>query len=389
MNAASRFKSLAPSLIVTLFYAAVLFRFAQTQFGGNVTGFSYISHNYPAPAIWNERTFVRSDDGYDGMFYYYIAHDPFIRTDLYRSFMDGWTAYRYQRVSYPLAVFALSLGKKEWIPYMMVAVNILAIALGVFFCAKISEFYGRSPYFALVYALIPGLFLSVTRNLTEPLQIACMCGGIYFYVCAGRYWASSLFLAAAVLSKDTALLVPFAFFMIELLKNRQVRRAAIFLIPPILYFSWRAYVVWKIGESAMPHGDFKNFGGYHSLYPLPFVPFLRILADKWATMKPFASINHDTVDLLLLTSSMSAILISFREYKFLTNPISLCALLFALLGAFVANPWIELYGYGRTLAPSSVLLLLVYLSRGDKITWIPLATGLLALTTFLRCANVL
>ena len=389
MNARIRLHALTPALLAALFYCAVLFRFAQTQFGGNVTGFSYISRNYPAPAIWTDRTFVREDDGYDGMFYYYIAHDPFIRTDLYRSFMDGWTAYRYQRIAYPLTVFTLSLGKKEWIPYGMVLVNVLAVAIGVFFCAKIAEFYGKSPYFSIAYALIPGLFLSVTRNLTEPLQMALICGGTYFYICKNRTWVSALFLGAAALAKDTALLVPFAFFLLEVFKHRRFRQAAFYIIPPVLYFAWRAYVVWTIGESAVPHGEYRNFGGYHSLYPVPFVPFFQIAAHKWSSMNLSAGVTHDTVDALLTLSSFAAIALSFREFKFREHSLSLCALLFGVLGAFVANPWIELYGYGRTLAPLSAFLLLIYFARSDKLVWLPLGLGMMSLATFLRCAGVL
>ncbi len=384
----SRFRALIPALLAALFYCAVLFRFAQTQFNRNITGFSYISHNYPAVSVWTEKTFIRQDDGYDGMFYYYIAHDPFIRTDLYKSFMDGWTAYRYQRIAYPLAVYVLSFGIREIIPYMMVIVNVLAVALGVFFCAKIAEFYGRNPFYALAYAAIPGLILAVTRNLTEPMQMACIVGGIYFYVCRENNLVSALLLAVAALAKDTAMLVPFAFFVMEIFKNRRVRQAMIFILPPLLYFAWRAYAVSMIGDSAVPHGDYKNFGGYHSLYPVPFLPFFRIAAHKWQAMQPFSSINHDTVDFFMTLSCFSAILIAFREFKHLFHPISACALLFGVLGAFVANPWIEFYGYGRTLAPIPALLLLVFFSEKSRAAWVPLGLGALSIVFFLRCSGV-
>ena len=71
-----------PLLLVLSFYAAVLFRFAHVQFGGNITGFCYISRDWPAQPLWNEKTFLRNDAGYDGQYYYYVAHDPLIRTKI-------------------------------------------------------------------------------------------------------------------------------------------------------------------------------------------------------------------------------------------------------------------------------------------------------------------
>jgi hypothetical protein len=140
--------------------------------------------------------------GYDGQFYYYIALDPLNA----RYYMDQ-SAFRYTRILYPLVARALALGQADLIPYTLILVNLLAIPAGTLLLAAWLRRRGVSPWFAIVYGLYPGLFISFQRDLTEPLAYALVALGVYLYDFAGsRRWllAAVAFALAALTREATA-----------------------------------------------------------------------------------------------------------------------------------------------------------------------------------------
>jgi hypothetical protein len=374
--------------IVLAFYALALVRFSHAQFGGNITGFSYISKNWSAQPLWKEKTFLRDDDGYDGQFYYYVAHDPFIRTRIYTYFLDNWTSYRYKRVGYPLLVWLFALGQAGFLSFMMIAVNFLAVGIGCWFVGLIAQHYGRSTLWCVLYGLIPGLFLAVTRNLTEPLQMACLVAGLYFYVCKKKPAAASFFWAYAALCKDTALLVPLTFFLKEIIQ-RNYKRSAYCLIPFALYAVWTAYVSSVIRSPMIPTTNFVNFNGYNSLYPAPFLPLIQSVMFKWKDSGGFQTTGHYAVEFFLTLSCASAIFLSWIGVRNKTDAISLPLLSFGLFSMFIANPWIEYFGYTRTIAPLFLFLLAHFFATKDKWALVPMIPGAYGLFVFLKASAVI
>lgn len=84
---------------------------------------------FKAPYIWTAETLVHQGSvGYNGYFYYYIAHDPFGLGQSYDRI--DFPVYRYQRIIYPLAVWLPSFNQPNLIPYLMVRVNLLGILMG-------------------------------------------------------------------------------------------------------------------------------------------------------------------------------------------------------------------------------------------------------------------
>ncbi len=61
------------------------------------------------PAVAAEGTFrIPNDAGYDGQFYHFIAHDPFLRDDTAR-FVDN-PRVRWRRILVPLTAWLLAFG---------------------------------------------------------------------------------------------------------------------------------------------------------------------------------------------------------------------------------------------------------------------------------------
>lgn len=376
----------APAAVTVVVFSLFLHKFAATQFQGNITGFSYISKQVPVPPVWTQSTFVRDDAGYDGMYYYYVAHDPLIRTDLYTHFYDNWTAYRYQRIVYPLTVYLFSAGHPPLIPYMMVIVNLAAVGLGVFFVAKIAQFYCQSVWFALLFGFYPGLFLPVTRNLTEPLQLCWIAAALYFYCCKHSRTMTVLLLTLAALTKETALLVPASFGLYEMVKERSVKKPLIFLVPLIVYLAWQWYIFHAIGKWSFATGA--SGKGEYSLSFIPLLRFTHYLLLKISAVHYNQLTTHEGFDFFLILSCLAGILLSFRAVKNISNPISLPLLVFGLFSLFIADPWVDFYSYSRTLAPLFLFLVCHFLATKDWIALLPVISSLVPFYLFLKCAAV-
>jgi hypothetical protein len=146
-----------------------------------------------------------NDVGYDGQFDYYIALDPVNA----RYYMDE-TTYRYGRILYPITARLLALGQSDAIPYTLILINLLALTGGTLALAAWLRRKSVSPWFALVFGLFPGLFVSLQRDLNEPLAYALVALAIYLFDFGGKQrilWAGICF-ALAALTRETTFVFP-------------------------------------------------------------------------------------------------------------------------------------------------------------------------------------
>lgn len=104
----------------------------------------------------------RSVNGSDGQFTFYLAVHP----ETAKSVVDvPW--YRYQRILEPLVVRVLSLGKASLMAWTMTAVSLASVLGGTWALAVWLDNRGRSPSWALVYGMWPGLIGTVNHDLTD------------------------------------------------------------------------------------------------------------------------------------------------------------------------------------------------------------------------------
>jgi hypothetical protein len=180
-------------------------------------------YHYPPPNV-----------GYDGAFYYLIALDPAHAA----CYMDK-AAYRYTRILYPITAKILALNQTDWIPPTLILTNLLAIAGGTLALALWLRRKNLSPWFALIYGFYPGLFVSLWRDLTEPLSYALVALAVYLFDSGGkrRVWWAGLCFALAILARETALVFAVVYGLALVLRNRRegVRLLAIALLPFLVY----------------------------------------------------------------------------------------------------------------------------------------------------------
>ena len=243
----------AVALLVLLFYGLFLVRFLAS--GGDprdfiVIGSQFIHRPGPSAVIKPDPGYHYSLNGYDGQFDYYIALDP-----VNARFYIDVPAYRYTRILYPITARVLALGQPGLIPYTLIALNWLAVGGGTLALAAWLRRKGRSPWFALVYGFYPGLYISLQRDLNEPMAYALVALAIYLFDFGGRrrlLWAGISF-ALAALARETAALFAIIYGAGILLASAEgagwwARLAA----------NWRRAVLW-LGLALGPLALYKGF----------------------------------------------------------------------------------------------------------------------------------
>jgi hypothetical protein len=186
--------------------------------------------------------------GYDGQFVYQIAMDPFgaaPHIDI--------PAYRYQRILYPLAGRLFSLGQPALIPWVLIALNIIALAVSTQVMAFLLARYQLSPWYAVTVGLFAGQLVSLRLAVNEPFSLMFALLAIYAFEINRPRWGAG-FLAMSVLSKETGLLFVAGYLLYFLLKKqwRLVTEVSIISLTPFLILQLLLWLVF--GELGIRSG---------------------------------------------------------------------------------------------------------------------------------------
>lgn len=193
--------------------------------------------------------------GYDGQFFLALARAPLavlapgdgapdptaggVRLDA--------PAYRTQRILYPLTAWALTLGQPEAAAWSLIAVNWLALAALAAIGGALARHWGLPAWWGALLAFYPGHQLSFVRDLAEPLTALLLAGATLLLVRGkehGSVWGATLLLSLAVLSRETAALLPLAVFFCGVWQRRRDLVAA-GLLPLTVLALWQA-LLWQL-----------------------------------------------------------------------------------------------------------------------------------------------
>lgn len=272
----------AVALLVLAIYGLFLAR--SLGAGGDPRSFIIIGSNFidrpgPSALIKPDPALHYTRVGYDGQFCYYIALDP-VNAPTYIDF----PAYRYTRILYPITARLLALGQPALIPYTLILVNWLAIGGGVLALGAWLKRKGCSPWVAVVYGLYPGLFISLQRDLTEPMAYALVALAIYLFDFGGRrrlLWAGISF-ALAALTRESAALFAIVYALAVLLAfngettwSARIQanwlRAALFLTLALAPLAlWKGFLLLWLKSTGIPSDlspELLPFAGIASLWP--------------------------------------------------------------------------------------------------------------------------
>ena len=162
-----------PTLVALAFFAGV------ALLAGSTDGFRFCELVHIGPRVQPSLLVPcerEAGPGYDGQFYFAIAHDPFLTRPETATSLDD--SLRYRRILYPLTAWLLSAGQPAALPYALVLINVVAATTLVALAAATAVRAGRSAWWALLLAIFGGVWLPITRDLTEPLQLALLAAGM-------------------------------------------------------------------------------------------------------------------------------------------------------------------------------------------------------------------
>src|SRR5713226_6570903 len=115
-----------PAVAVVICYTALFVPLLQTR-RGDVSRFVIAGGaNVDASKVPPGLTVIPNIGGYDGVWFYRLALDPFTTAQTAYGIRLDNPSYRQQRIGYPLIVWLLSLGRAAWVPALLVAVNVIA-----------------------------------------------------------------------------------------------------------------------------------------------------------------------------------------------------------------------------------------------------------------------
>jgi hypothetical protein len=287
-----------------------------------------------------------NSQGFDGQFYYLIAHNPMPAAAL-ASAIDT-PDLRYERILVPLLAYAAALGNPKAIVFSFVAVNLTFLFLGSWWMGKTIALRGANPAWGLTFLLIPAVPISLDR-MTVDLALVALAAGVFYFWETDQ--SSKMFAAMALmcLTRDTGVLIVAAFVVFFLIR-RQRKQALVALAAALPFTLWLAYV-W-------------------TLHPLQFHPWLPAHPFAWTweflvhpAPYPFSPAIGSAVRLLDLAAlagliwGVAAAVLGARR-RILT-PARVCNLLFGGLAFYLLSldEWTHVYDFGRVLSPLALNLL--------------------------------
>lgn len=337
-----------------------------SYFGGHWSALFVTGERAPqAPAIQAEATYVLpASDGYDGQFYHAMAHDPLDLQGTDR-FLDSPTI-RYPRILLPALSFAL--GQFMGIDQAYRTLEIAFLYLGVYCISAWAARRGKVPLWGASFILIPGVFISLERQLAD-LPLCALLAAALLSREQGRDKLCWLTLAAAGLTREMGLVAIAGFALAPLLVTpRRITQACVWLAAALPGLAWSAYVFLRIPHKPTPLDA-----------TLPLLPILTQAIQFRAY--PFGSATNfilNALDLVALAGLVWSLILGLLSLK--RDAASAVALALAIFGiAASATGMIQYedsYSFARQASPLLTVQLLQSLSTAGlagRIRLLPLA----------------
>jgi hypothetical protein len=299
--------------------------------------------------------------GYDGQFYRLLAHDPFL-TKGYARYVDA-PRLRFRRCLLPMAAWLLALGREAWIDGAYIAVELLFVSLGVYWCARLLVRRGRPPWWGLLFVAAPASLASIDRMLVDAPLTALFAGFLLY--CEEERWTRVWVLAAlAGLTRETGLLMPAALVADRVLR-RDWRGAIRFGACAVPALGWYAFLATRVPSD-----------GPHSVIGIPGWNLVARLLIFRTYFNPSGQIVLRTLDFLAVAGLIGClILAAIWLAKRPPTPAAICVALYACLALVLGPPvMIDPFGFGRLISP---LLVWVMMEAVARKKWAALAPPLL------------
>ena len=319
------------------------------NYGGNWTGLFRTGGAMRAPERLAASTFRNRDpQGYDGQFYRYLAHDPFLQQGTAAYFDDA--LLRSRRILVPLTAWVLAGGRQGAIDFAYVLVVGGFVWLGTYWLGRIMEREGRHTALGLLFLAVPATLVAMD-SMTVDVALAALTVGFVWQLSTGRERGLWFILAAAGLVRETGLALAVA-SVAAALAQRDFRKAfgrATAVLPALAWYGY-LYAALPAGQVAIPHWIPQlELGVLVRAMDPPRYPLLGAPVERMVRL----------LDSLALAATMAAATIGMVRIRVWPRAVGIALALYAALLLSMTNPkfWIDPYGYSRAFAPIFALVL--------------------------------
>ena len=355
------------ALLCALSGLALQFLIVNFRYGGNWTALFCTGSNFKVPpALAGERVYVfPNSTGYDGQMYHYVAHDPLIRTDIWR-YMDN-SRVRYRRILLPAIAFLLAAGRQAWIDKAFLGANLLFLFLGAWWLSRYLASLGLQPRLAALFILAPASLISLER-LNVDLSFTALCIGFALYVRLGQDAKAYALLMLACLTRDTGFVLAAA-ACLALSVERRFAKAAVLATAMLPAAAW----YWRV-QSMTPDYSDERFGQL-----IPFKGIFEVLLHPLRyTFRGAVSAGLGWLDRLAMLGYVVAVVLTFwliRRNGF--GQMEAAMVLWSLLGLCLpGSSWEDCYFGARVFTP---LLIYVMLRAVPSLGWRSMAPLLMVI----------
>jgi hypothetical protein len=312
-------------------------------------------------------------EGYDGQFTYYIALDPNPRTVVERLDVP---AYRYQRILYPILARVMAGGDGSIIPWTLVAINVLAHAIGTWAAAEFLADHGLWHGYALIYGLWVGLVVGIGLDLGGPMAYALVTTGWLFYH-RERHAQGAILLGLALFTKETSLLFWLPVLLAEIFGDKRKRAISWLCVGGILFAGWQFWLWHVFGSPGLGSGgamattfEWIPFMGLWrigpismavlGLYILMFGPTI-VLPSIWGILRSIATLRRDLTNAETWALFFNSLFIVFMPFSTFREPLSIlrvaAGLVLAVIFFAARRGEKRILNYGMFWVPLLVILL--------------------------------
>jgi hypothetical protein len=202
--------------------------------------------------------------GFDGQFYFRQARAPISTAHSVDGITLDLPALRSERIVYPLLAAALSFGRVALLPWSLIVVNVLAGVLLVGMAARIARAAGHAPLWGLVVLGYPGFVYTVGFDLSELAATALLAAGLLALM-RERWALVAATWSLALLTRETAAVLPLAAFVVALVPTRQAGGHRLHLalaggVPLVVAAIWQIGLRQVFGSFPVTASGSKNIG---------------------------------------------------------------------------------------------------------------------------------
>ncbi len=346
--------------IATIAFLVMLFAFNKMlRDKGDLNGFLYLRTKFtdvfrmiPKNSIY-AKDFTSGERGYDTQFFYFLSYDPLLLRkykwvrvfDFFGPFLRTktvWTLkfldnvrYRSGRIGYPILIKIFSFFSPFLAPSAMVFLILISHFFNVLILSLMAGENGVSPWYSLLYLILPPIWFSQWWLLPEPIALAFFLGGFYFFR-KNKLFLSALLWGFSLLIRETLGLF-LVLAVVYLIAKKKIKNALWIGVSFLPLAIWKLYLTIKLWFKF----GFSNISYSPGDFSLPFKGLIKMASQSIAGSYRFKAFANASIIFSVLLIFMVAL--SFYLVFKKTDLINLALLGYSIMVASLNRKFLSCF----------------------------------------------